>query len=241
METQEGGMPASPNKVSASRQRSAATANFETRAHVLQVVSRCLDDIPLEKLSISTICERAGISRPTFYRYFSDRYDVFNWLLRTNMTASIAQVGVKFPWRMAITKFCSSMDANRGLASKYLADRSAFSSYEKFIGYLQKALLKSAALRYPSAEEVPLRIRFQAIAFSRAFAAAFADWLDGEKNHDISIDEFVDCSLSIVPSDLFALLDRDPDGSELTASSLQASDRSPLIEFVAEENPQTLE
>ncbi len=217
--------------------RGPAGSNFELRARILQVVSRCLDDVPLEKLTISMICERARISRPTFYRQFSDRYDVFNWLLRTTMTSSLAQVGVVFSWRDALERFCHAMEANRDLSAKYLAERGAFSSYQRFIEYLASALVKSAALRFGDEDAVPARLRFQATAFSRAFVAAFADWLGEEGGHGLAQGEFVDCALSIVPRELFDLLDCDSDGLPFDESRLRATDRAPLIEFVAEEFP----
>jgi len=33
----------------------------------------------LQDISVKDILERCGLSRPTFYRYFSDKYDVVNW------------------------------------------------------------------------------------------------------------------------------------------------------------------
>ncbi len=33
----------------------------------------------LQDISVQDILEQCGLSRPTFYRYFSDKYDVINW------------------------------------------------------------------------------------------------------------------------------------------------------------------
>lgn len=223
-------------KVPGASPRKASASNFELKARILQVVSRCLDTVPLEKLTIAMICERAGISRPTFYRQFSDRYDVFNWFLRTTMTSSFAQVGLVFDWRDAVTRFCRAMEANRELACKYLADRSAFSSYERFLDFVIAAQRKSAAMRYDN-DEIPLRIEFQIVAFSRSFVASFVDWLGEDEMHDIGLHEFVDCTLSTIPSELYELLNRDAEGRPYSKTRLRTEDRAPLIEFVAEEFP----
>lgn len=215
-----------------------SASNFELQARILQVTSRCLEEIPLEKLTISMICARAGISRPTFYRHFNDRYDVFNWFLRTTMKSSISQVGIVFSWKDALVRFCRAMEANRGLVNVYLSNRGPFSSYEKFIGYLQDSLLKSVALRFPDGEASSI-LRFQVTAFSRAFVAAFADWLAEEGGCGTPQDEFVACAISIIPGDLFGLLDSDVQGKKISEASLRG-DFTPLIEFVAEEFPTDL-
>lgn len=33
----------------------------------------------LQEISVADILDECGLSRPTFYRYFSDKYDVVNW------------------------------------------------------------------------------------------------------------------------------------------------------------------
>ena len=33
----------------------------------------------LQDVSVQQIIEKCGLSRPTFYRYFSEKYDVVNW------------------------------------------------------------------------------------------------------------------------------------------------------------------
>lgn len=35
---------------------------------------------PIEKISVTTICDNVGIDRKTFYRYFKDKYDVIDWI-----------------------------------------------------------------------------------------------------------------------------------------------------------------
>lgn len=220
-------------------------ANFELRARILRVVTCCIDEVPVEKLTISMICERAQISRPTFYRQFTDRYDVFNWFLRTTMRSSLSQVGVVFTWKEALERFCRVMEANQNLAAAYLADRSAFSPYSKLVFYIQTALLGNIALRPGYEQDVPVQIRFQVAAFSRSFVAAFVDWLErecridpsGENANSISMEpaEWIECTLTIIPQELFTLLNTAPDGTPFSNVTRRQADKTPLIEYVAED------
>lgn len=35
---------------------------------------------PIEKVSVTMICDQVGIDRKTFYRYFKDKFDVIDWI-----------------------------------------------------------------------------------------------------------------------------------------------------------------
>ncbi len=35
---------------------------------------------PFEKITISDLCERSGVSRRSFYRYFKDKYELIEWI-----------------------------------------------------------------------------------------------------------------------------------------------------------------
>jgi len=58
----------------------------------------------IEKISVSDICEEAVISRPTFYKYFKDKYDLVNWYFDKVATNSFLQMGTSMNLREALTK-----------------------------------------------------------------------------------------------------------------------------------------
>ncbi len=43
-------------------------------------VKELLRKRPIDKISVTTICDNIGIDRKTFYRYFKDKYDVIDWI-----------------------------------------------------------------------------------------------------------------------------------------------------------------
>lgn len=43
-------------------------------------VEKLLADKPFSAVSVEDICRNAGISRRTFYRYFTDKYEVITWI-----------------------------------------------------------------------------------------------------------------------------------------------------------------
>jgi AcrR family transcriptional regulator len=55
-----------------------------TKAWIFYSLMLLMDEKPYNKITVSDICEKAGIARPTFYRNFSDKDDViFEYLMHT--------------------------------------------------------------------------------------------------------------------------------------------------------------
>lgn len=56
------------------------TSYGEYRAQqIFHACERLLERMSFEDLTVKDICYEVGISRPTFYRYFSDKFEVAQW------------------------------------------------------------------------------------------------------------------------------------------------------------------
>ena len=44
---------------------------------------------PIEKITIKEITECAGVIRPTFYNHFKDKYDLLEWIIKTDLIVPI--------------------------------------------------------------------------------------------------------------------------------------------------------
>lgn len=51
----------------------------ETIMRIVETTEEMLHNRRITEITVSEICEKAGVSRHTFYRYFKDKYDVSNW------------------------------------------------------------------------------------------------------------------------------------------------------------------
>ena len=40
---------------------------------------------PIEKITIKEITYKAGVIRPTFYNHFQDKYELLEWIIRTEI------------------------------------------------------------------------------------------------------------------------------------------------------------
>jgi AcrR family transcriptional regulator len=55
-----------------------------TRSWIFEAIVLLMDEKPYGKITVSDICEKAGIARATFYRYYNDKDDiVFEYLSKS--------------------------------------------------------------------------------------------------------------------------------------------------------------
>jgi AcrR family transcriptional regulator len=55
-----------------------------TKSWIFDAIMLLMDEMPYKKITVLDICEKAGVARPTFYRYYDDKDDVlFEYLAKT--------------------------------------------------------------------------------------------------------------------------------------------------------------
>jgi AcrR family transcriptional regulator len=62
------------------KQQPTQQRSVETFELILEVTSRLLGEVGVERLSTNMVCEKAGISPPALYRYFPNKYAILNEL-----------------------------------------------------------------------------------------------------------------------------------------------------------------
>ena len=62
---------------------------MQTKPDVEQMLMQSLKElvlvIPLEKITIKEITDKAQVIRPTFYNHFQDKYELLEWIIRTEI------------------------------------------------------------------------------------------------------------------------------------------------------------
>ncbi len=54
-------------------------SNYQTKLLIMDAADKLVEETPFDKLSVTQICEEAGISRATFYRCFKDKFAIAQW------------------------------------------------------------------------------------------------------------------------------------------------------------------
>ena len=65
----------------------------ETKYIFAQAIKELIKNRPLDKITVTDIVIKAGMTRHTFYRYFMDKYDLVNWYFEKLVLKSFRQMG----------------------------------------------------------------------------------------------------------------------------------------------------
>ncbi|MCL4675373.1 MAG: TetR/AcrR family transcriptional regulator [Pararhodobacter sp.] len=102
-------------------QAEGARKGVRTRAELCVALCQCLDDTPPTSLTISSLCQSAGVSHGTFYIYFPDRNALigavllaFIDFLQTRMRRA-SRLAADDPVRAATATYVTLFEHNTGL------------------------------------------------------------------------------------------------------------------------------
>lgn len=111
------------------------TTNSKTQEElsVKQRLAYCLlelmDTIPFDKISVSNIVERSGISRATFYRHFIDKNELLSWIYLNIVAYDAIMYDCTDTLRKKLIVYCQSFMDNIVYYKKafsYMAQNSLF-------------------------------------------------------------------------------------------------------------------
>ncbi len=68
---------------------------METKLQFALEIKSLMKEQSLDKISVSTICKNCGLTRQTFYRNFTDKYDLVNWYFQQLCDKSFLLMGVE--------------------------------------------------------------------------------------------------------------------------------------------------
>lgn len=73
-----------------------------TKNRIAEGLKKMMEDMPVDKITIQQIVEASSITRPTFYRYFQDKYDLINWYFEQTASKSFRLMGDRVDLREAL-------------------------------------------------------------------------------------------------------------------------------------------
>ena len=88
------------------------------------------EKIPINKITIANIVDNCGVTQPTFYRYFKDKYDMIAWIYAREVGKNIGKVGIDgYVWKDTFLDGMRFYDENRKFmvnALKHTSGRDSF-------------------------------------------------------------------------------------------------------------------
>ena len=63
------------------------------KSRIAAAMKKCMERMPVEKVTVKEIVEECGTTRQTFYRHFLDKYDLINWYFDKILSESFKHMG----------------------------------------------------------------------------------------------------------------------------------------------------
>lgn len=102
----------------------------------------------INRISIVDIVENCGVTKPTFYRYFKDKYDLIAWIYAQEAQKNVDRIGIDgYLWQDTILDGLRYYEKNREYmvnALKHTSGRDAFINQinEADIGFITAVIKK---------------------------------------------------------------------------------------------------
>ena len=69
---------------------------------------------PVDKITVVEVVENCGVTKPTFYRYFKDKYDLMVWIFAREAQKLVGRIGADgYVWRDMLLDGLRFYDENR--------------------------------------------------------------------------------------------------------------------------------
>ena len=186
-------------------------------------------------MTVENICEKARISKPTFYRCFSSKFDVIPWWISWCNDRSSSLIGSRYSWNKGL--FLA------GCLYASMSDQIAF--VENRTTNLQSSRQRIEVRRLEESLRKAVQTRTGQVSDIMSFCISAFSFLQNEilltlcKRGSFSAEEFARMALSIVPRTLHDALALSSEANSEQNSFLEAAYLAPFaISNVA--LPQTL-
>lgn len=177
-------------------------ASDRTKRDILRALMELCESGPFEKVSVKAVCDKAGVSRQTFYQHFRDKYDVAIMLQRQILGDNFQQLGKTIGWREAYLNTFREMQRYAPIMSKMQDSPDINSIKPTAVRASQRDFEERYFDRY--GEPPTGLIAFQIYWLARIATDVPAVWIDGGCNPPA--DEFVDSFITLIPHELFEAL-----------------------------------
>lgn len=176
--------------------------HYEMKMKILASVLDLFNECKFEDLTVKAVCDRAGITRPTFYRYFSDKYEVLQWHFDLTASKGIFEIGRSLNWQQG---YLHTMQEQYNLKDLYhhAAYSKGYHSVPRYVERMRIENLKETLTDYVECE-LEQELLFQIAAIALLESTLITRWMRDEMKEEPL--EMAELMISSVPPRLYALL-----------------------------------
>ena len=152
-----------------------------------ELLADCFRDLMLsstfDKITIKMITDRAGLIRPTFYKHFQDKYEVLEWIFRTDVEDSVNLLIDNRMEADAVTMFCRCLDKDRKFYKKAYLMEPGPNSFENILTrYVYSCFIKAADNRGIGFDRLHPSLTKEAVATHYTYGLVYRirDWITND-------------------------------------------------------------
>lgn len=145
-----------------------------TVVKILDATEELMQHISFDHLKVTDICEKAGISRQTFYAHFKDKYEIAQWFWNLTAAPYLRQTGKSLSWYESNLESIRVFVAYPAFVSGLLRSED-YNSYLNH-GYRSRVAFLKAAVTDDLGLELTEDLAFQIEFFVDAESRAIASW-----------------------------------------------------------------
>ena len=177
-------------------------SNLEMKMAAVNAMDDLMHETSIDRLSVSKICERADISRATFYRYFTDKFGVVQWFHKYVMAQGANEIG------RTLSFYDGYHTSEAMILERYdfftnAAKSNDYNALDQFSARFRKEVFERTITKYYNCEYTE-HMRFLVSATVEMETKLFPQWHYGDI--ECSLEEVCEWMTECVPRDLFNLL-----------------------------------
>ena len=133
---------------------------------------------PISKITISDITNNCGLSQPTFYHYFKDKYDLIAWAYITDAESIMRKIGVDgYEWRDTLYDAARYFDEHRSFAVNALKHTSGRDAFMRQMERINIDLLCNEIRKTIMTEKIPEDILDMVKIYCYGTVRMLCEWL----------------------------------------------------------------
>ena len=180
-----------------------------------ELIANCFHELmlttPFDKITIKMITGEAGLIRPTFYKHFQDKYEVLEWLFKTNVMDNVDLLLNNEMESDAIVMFCRCLDKDRKFYRRACMMEPGPNSFEQILTRYIYQVFLGLAVRYSirADKRTPFLTR-EVIAtyYTYGLVNTIRDWL--LSNSEVSAEELAESYQYLLSHSVLDLLHETP-------------------------------
>lgn len=184
----------------------ALISNFETKIAVVEALDDLMKTTDISKITVGNICERARISRATFYRCFTNKLAVTQWFLDYVHSLGTDKIGRTLSWQKGYYITEEAIVENLDFFTN-AAKASGYNAPDMYAPRKRKERLVETLVEVHGLE-LTERLKFQIDVVVEVETRLLPRWHYGE--YGVSLDEITRWVADAVPRELFEILNTPP-------------------------------